>query len=378
LFRQFFHIQEHHITRGGEEMERIYFQAGPTTLPKEVMNRAKSEWDDFKETGLNIMEHSHRGTTYEEIHEQAKTLMRKLLDIPETHDVLFLQGGASLQFAMLPMNLLSSGKTAKYVLTGSWSEKAFKESVKIGPSEAVVSGKEAKYRTLPEMNYKPSNQDAYLHITSNNTIYGTQWPDLNAFSHPTLVADMSSDIMSKPFNVSNYALIYAGAQKNLGPAGVTAVIIRKDLLKENESLPSILSYQVHAKSSSLYNTPPTYSIYLLNLVLQWIDEQGGVKVMESKNKKKSEIIYHAIDSSNGFYNGYATPESRSHMNVTFTLSDAELEKHFIKESEENGIFGLKGHRSVGGFRASIYNAVSENSCEKLADFMHHFQEKYGK
>ncbi|OOE13005.1 3-phosphoserine/phosphohydroxythreonine transaminase [Fictibacillus arsenicus] len=359
-------------------MERIYFQAGPTTLPKEVMSRAKSEWDDFKETGLNIMEHSHRGASYEEIHEQAKTLMRKLLDIPETHDVLFLQGGASLQFAMLPMNLLSSGKTAKYVLTGSWSEKAYKEALKIGPSEAVISGKETKYRTLPEMNYEPSAQDAYLHITSNNTIYGTQWPDLNAFSHPALVADMSSDIMSKPFNVSNYALIYAGAQKNLGPAGVTAVIIRKDLLKENESLPSILSYQVHAKSSSLYNTPPTYSIYLLNLVLQWIDEQGGVKEMESRNKKKAEIIYHAIDSSNGFYNGYATPESRSHMNVTFTLRDAELEKSFIKESEENGIFGLKGHRSVGGFRASIYNAVPEKSCEKLADFMLHFQKKYGK
>ncbi|MFD1356396.1 phosphoserine transaminase [Fictibacillus halophilus] len=359
-------------------MERIYFQAGPTTLPKEVMKRAKSEWDDFKETGLNIMEHSHRGETYEEIHEQAKTLMRNLLDIPETHDVLFLQGGASLQFAMLPMNLLSQGKTAKYVLTGSWSEKAFQEAAKIGPSEAVVSGKDTKYRTLPEINYEPSDQDAYLHITSNNTIYGTQWPDLDAFSHPALVADMSSDIMSKPFNVSNYALIYAGAQKNLGPAGVTAVIIRKDLLKENESLPSILSYQVHAKNRSLYNTPPVYSIYLLNLVLQWIEEQGGVKELEVKNKKKAEIIYNAIDSSDGFYNGYATPESRSHMNITFTLSDPELEKRFIKESEENGIFGLKGHRSVGGFRASIYNAVPEKSCEKLADFMLHFQGKYGK
>jgi phosphoserine aminotransferase len=359
-------------------MERIYFQAGPTTLPKEVMNRAKSEWDDFKETGLNIMEHSHRGATYEEIHEQAKTLMRNLLDIPQTHDVLFLQGGASLQFAMLPMNLLSLGKTAKYVLTGSWSEKAYKEAAKIGPSEAVVSGKDTKYRTLPEMNYEPSDQDAYLHITSNNTIFGTQWPDLNAFSHPNLVADMSSDIMSKPFNVSNYALIYAGAQKNLGPAGVTAVIIRKDLLKENESLPSILTYQVHAKNRSLYNTPPVYSIYLLNLVLQWVEEQGGVKELEVKNKKKAERIYNAIDSSDGFYKGYATPESRSHMNITFTLSDPELEKRFIKESEESGIFGLKGHRSVGGFRASIYNAVPEKSCEKLADFMLHFQGKYGK
>ncbi|MCM3717492.1 3-phosphoserine/phosphohydroxythreonine transaminase [Fictibacillus phosphorivorans] len=358
-------------------MERIFFQAGPTTLPKEVMKRAKSEWDDFKETGLNIMEHSHRGATYEEIHEQAKTLMRKLLDIPETHDVLFLQGGASLQFAMLPMNLLGSGKTAKYVLTGSWSEKAFKEATKIGSAEAVVSGKETDYRSLPEVDYQAGDQDAYLHITSNNTIYGTQWPDLNAFSHPTLVADMSSDIMSKPFDVSNYALIYAGAQKNLGPAGVTAVIIRKDLLKEDESLPSILSYHVHAKSRSLYNTPPTYSIYLLNLVLQWIDEQGGVKEMETRNRKKADIIYQAIDSS-GFYNGYATPESRSHMNVTFTLENSELEKTFIKESEENGIFGLKGHRSVGGFRASIYNAVSKKSCEKLADFMHNFQEKYGK
>jgi phosphoserine aminotransferase len=359
-------------------MERIYFQAGPTTLPKEVMIRAKSEWDDFKETGLNIMEHSHRGETYEEIHEQAKNRMRHLLDIPDTHDILFLQGGASLQFAMLPMNLLAPDKSAKYVLTGSWSEKAFKEASKIGSSKAVVSGKSTQYRTLPEMNYKPGDADAYLHITSNNTIYGTQWPDLNAFSHPNLVADMSSDIMSKPFNVSNYALIYAGAQKNLGPAGVTAVIIRKNLLIENEKLPSILSYQVHAKNRSLYNTPPVYSIYLLNLVLQWIEEQGGVKEMEVRNKKKADIIYNAIDNSDGFYNGYATPESRSHMNITFTLRDPELEKRFIQESEESGIFGLKGHRSVGGFRASIYNAVPEKSCEKLASFMHYFQEKYGK
>jgi phosphoserine aminotransferase len=359
-------------------MERIYFQAGPTTLPKEVMIRAKSEWDDFKETGLNIMEHSHRGGTYEEIHEQAKTRMRHLLDIPDTHDILFLQGGASLQFAMLPMNLLTPGKTAKYVLTGSWSEKAFKEASKIGSSEAVVSGKSTHYRTLPEMNYKPGEDDAYLHMTSNNTIYGTQWPDLNAFSHPNLVADMSSDIMSKPFNVSNYALIYAGAQKNLGPAGVTAVIIRKDLLIENEKLPSILSYQIHAKNRSLYNTPPVYSIYLLNLVLQWIEAQGGVNEMEYRNKKKADIIYNAIDNSDGFYNGYATPESRSLMNVTFTLRDPELEKRFIQESEESGIFGLKGHRSVGGFRASIYNAVPEKSCEKLAEFMLYFQGKYGK
>jgi phosphoserine aminotransferase len=359
-------------------MERIYFQAGPTTLPKEVMIRAKSEWEDFQGTGLNIMEHSHRGETYENIHEQAKEKMRYLLNIPETHDVLFLQGGASLQFAMVPMNLIISGKTAKYVLTGSWSEKAFKEASKIGSSEAVISGKETKYRTLPKMNYESSDQDAYLHITSNNTIYGTQWPDLNEFSHPNLVADMSSDIMSKPFNVSQYALIYAGAQKNLGPAGVTAVIIRKDLLIENEDLPSILSYQVHAKNNSLYNTPPVYSIYLLNLVLQWIEGQGGVKEMQLRNEKKAQTIYHAIDNSGGFYNGYATPDSRSHMNVTFTLSDQELENQFIKEAEKSSIFGLKGHRSVGGFRASIYNAVPQESCDRLAQFMQQFQEKYGK
>lgn len=359
-------------------MKRIYFQAGPTTLPKEVMQQAKEEWDDFQGTGLNIMEHSHRGKHYEDIHEQAKSRMRQLLDIPDTHDVLFLQGGASLQFAMVPMNLISQGKTAKYVLTGSWSEKAFKEAKRIGSSEAVITGKDSEYRTLPKMDYVPSDNDAYLHITSNNTIYGTQWQDLNTFTHPTLIADMSSDIMSKPFSVSNYALIYAGAQKNLGPSGVTAIIIRKDLLQDHENVPSILSYAVHAKNKSLYHTPPVYSIYLLNLVLAWVDRSGGVAEMVVRNKKKADVIYNAIDRSNGFYNGYATPESRSLMNVTFTLGNSDLEKLFIKESEENGIYGLKGHRSVGGFRASIYNAVPQESCESLAEFMDQFQEKYGK
>ncbi|MBY6037972.1 3-phosphoserine/phosphohydroxythreonine transaminase [Fictibacillus nanhaiensis] len=359
-------------------MERIYFQAGPTTLPKEVMLRAKKEWDDFENTGLNIMEHSHRGDTYESIHEEAKTRMRQLLNIPDTHDVLFLQGGASLQFAMVPMNLITAQKTAKYVLTGSWSEKAYKEAKRIGSSEIVVSGKETDYRTLPQMIYESFDNDAYLHITSNNTIYGSQWPDLNAFSHPVLVADMSSDIMSRPFSVSQYGLIYAGAQKNLGPAGVTAVIIRKDLLRESESIPSILSYHVHAENRSLYNTPPVYSIYLLNLVLQWMEEQGGVEEMERRNKKKAETLYNAIDNSSGFYQGYCTPESRSLMNVTFNLNTEEAERHFIKESEAHGFYGLKGHRSVGGIRASIYNAVSQESCEELAAFMLHFQEKYGK
>ncbi|KZE67213.1 3-phosphoserine/phosphohydroxythreonine aminotransferase [Fictibacillus phosphorivorans] len=359
-------------------MTRIYFQAGPTTLPKEVMQQAKEEWDDFQGTGLNIMEHSHRGKDYEDIHEQAKNRMRSLLDIPDTHDVLFLQGGASLQFAMIPMNLIPDGKTAKYILTGSWSEKAYQEAQRIGSSEAVISGKDSAYRTLPVMDYVPSENDAYLHITSNNTIYGTQWPDLNAFSHPTLIADMSSDIMSRPFSVDKYGLIYAGAQKNLGPSGVTAVIIRKDLLQESNAVPSILSYSVHAKNKSLYNTPPVYSIYLLNLVLDWVERSGGVNEMEVRNQKKAKVIYDAIDQSHDFYNGYATPDSRSNMNVTFTLGSKELEQQFIKESEENGIYGLKGHRSVGGFRASIYNAVPQESCDSLATFMVQFQEKYGK
>jgi phosphoserine aminotransferase len=359
-------------------MERIYFQAGPATMPKEVMQEAKMDWDDFGGTGLNIMEHSHRGKEYEEIHEQAKVRMRKLLNIPETHDILFLQGGASLQFAMVPTNLLSAGKIGKYVQTGAWSEKAFKEASKIGQCEIVVSGKENGYRTLPEINYNSESLDAYLHITSNNTIFGTQWPDLDRFSHPVLIADMSSDLMSRPFSVSNYALIYAGAQKNLGPAGVTAVIIRKDLLQENDNVPSILSYSVHAKNRSLYNTPPVYSIYLLNLVLKWVEEQGSVNEMETRSKQKAEALYSVIDTNSDFYKGYATPESRSLMNVTFTLPEKELEALFIKESEENGIYGLKGHRSVGGFRASIYNSVPISACERMADFMLKFKEKYGK
>ncbi|WNB91443.1 phosphoserine transaminase [Bacillus sp. NEB1478] len=359
-------------------MERIFFQPGPTTLPKEVLSRAKAEWDDFEETGLNIMEHSHRGKSYETVHDQAKERLKRLMDIPESHDVLFLQGGASLQFAMVPMNLIEKGKTAKYVITGSWSEKAYKESSKIGPSDIVSSGKDTQYSTIPNMDYQANDEDAYLHITSNNTIYGTQWPDLNIFSHPNLVADMSSDILSRPINVSDYALIYAGAQKNLGPSGVTAVIIRKDLLHENEKLPNILSYHIHAKNNSLYNTPPVYSIYLLNLVLQWVEEQGGVAEMEARNKQKAKAIYDVIDASSGFYQGYASPESRSLMNITFTLENDELEKQFIHECEQSGIFGLKGHRSVGGFRASVYNSVPLESCEKLAKFMVQFQEKYGK
>jgi phosphoserine aminotransferase len=359
-------------------MERIYFQAGPATMPKEVMRQAAAEWTDYAGTGLNIMEHSHRGVEYEAIHEQAKDRMRRLLDIPNTHDILYLQGGASLQFAMVPINLLNSGKIGKYVQTGAWSEKAYDEACKIGPSEIVLSGRGTGYRTLPEMQYTAKDEDAYLHITSNNTIYGTQWQDLNKISHPLLVADMSSDLMSRPLTLSNYALIYAGAQKNLGPAGVTAVIIRKDLLKEQEHTPSILSYQTHAANRSLYNTPPVYSIYLLNLVLKWLEEQGGVYEMQNRSKKKAETLYSVIDASYGFYKGYATRESRSLMNVTFTLPEKRLEELFIKESEANGIYGLKGHRSVGGFRASIYNSVSLEACERLADFMLEFEEKYRK
>jgi phosphoserine aminotransferase len=359
-------------------MERIFFQPGPTILPKEVMLRAKAEWDDFEQTGLNIMEHSHRGKVYENIHNQAKDRLIRLLEIPDTHEILFLQGGASLQFAMVPMNLIGKDQTAKYVVTGSWSEKAYQEASKIGPSEVAVTGKETNYRTLPQMDYQPSDEDAYLHITSNNTIFGTQWPDLNIFSHPNLVADMSSDILSRPLSVSDYALIYAGAQKNLGPSGVTAVIIRKDLLTENKSLPNILSYHIHAKNNSLYNTPPVYSIYLLNLVLQWVEEQGGVAEMQTRNEKKAKVIYDVIDASLGFYQGYATEDSRSLMNITFNIEDKELEKVFLSECEQSGIFGLKGHRSVGGIRASIYNSVPIKSCEKLAAFMVEFQEKYGK
>lgn len=360
-------------------MKRAYnFNAGPSALPLAVLEKAQKELVDFQNTGMSVMELSHRSKEYEAVHNRAKELLYELLQVPENYDILFLQGGASTQFSMIPMNLLQEGQVANYVLTGSWSEKALKEAKKVGATHVSASSKDEKHNFIPSLeNIQLSENAAYLHITSNNTIYGTQWKTFPKIDVP-LIADMSSDILSRPLPVEDFGMIYAGAQKNLGPSGVTVVIIRKDLIgKEDENIPTMLKYSTHAEKNSLYNTPPTFGIYMLSLVLEWVKEQGGVEAIEKANEEKAAILYDAIDESNGFYVGHAKEDSRSLMNVTFNLSDSELEKQFLQEAKEKGFVGLNGHRSIGGCRASIYNAVPKEACIALRDFMVEFQKQHG-
>ncbi|MFF2795069.1 3-phosphoserine/phosphohydroxythreonine transaminase [Lysinibacillus xylanilyticus] len=354
------------------------FNAGPSALPLEVLEKAQQQLVNFRESGMSIMEMSHRSAIFDEVHNEAIALLKKLYAIPENYEVLFLQGGASLQFTMIPMNFLQADQKASYVLSGSWSEKAFKEAKLFGTPVEAASTKENKYRNIPALaDIQFNEEDAYLHITSNNTIYGTQWKEFPETGNVPLIADMSSDILSKPVDVSKFGLIYAGAQKNLGPSGVTVVIIRKDLLeKANNNIPTMLKYSTHADSNSLYNTPPTFGIYMLGEVLKWVESKGGVAEIAKHNELKAKVIYDAIDNSNGFYTGHATPESRSLMNITFRVADEELEKQFLAEAKEAGFVGLNGHRSVGGCRASTYNAVPLEACEALRDFMVEFQQKH--
>ena len=354
------------------------FNAGPSALPLEVLEKAQKEIVNFNNTGMSIMEMSHRSKDYETVHNEAVSRLKTLFSIPENYEVLFLQGGASLQFTMVPINFLKEEQTATYVLTGSWSEKAIKEAKFFGNTAEGASTKENKYRNIPSLEEIQYNtDDAYLHITSNNTIYGTQWKNYPNTGDVPLIADMSSDILSKPVDVSKFGIIYAGAQKNLGPSGVTVVIIRKDLLeKANQNIPTMLKYTTHADSNSLYNTPPTFGIYMLGEVLKWVEAQGGLEAIAKNNEAKAKVIYDVIDESNGFYTGHATPESRSLMNITFRVSDEELEKQFLAEAKEAGFVGLNGHRSVGGCRASTYNAVPFETCQALANFMVEFQKKH--
>ncbi|MEY9976088.1 3-phosphoserine/phosphohydroxythreonine transaminase [Lysinibacillus sp. RC79] len=359
--------------------QRAYnFNAGPSALPLEVLEKAQQQLVNFRDSGMSIMEMSHRSAIFDEVHNEAIALLKKLYAIPENYEVLFLQGGASLQFTMIPMNFLQADQKASYVLSGSWSEKAFKEAKLFGTPVEAASTKENQYRNIPALaDIQFNEEDAYLHITSNNTIYGTQWKEFPETGNVPLVADMSSDILSKPVDVSKFGLIYAGAQKNLGPSGVTVVIIRKDLLeKANVNIPTMLKYSTHADSNSLYNTPPTFGIYMLGEVLKWVESKGGVAEIAKHNELKGKVIYDAIDNSNGFYKGHATPESRSLMNITFRVADEELEKQFLAEAKAAGFVGLNGHRSVGGCRASTYNAVPLETCEALRDFMVEFQQKH--
>lgn len=357
-------------------MQRAYnFNAGPSALPIEVLNRAQAELNNFKGTGMSVMELSHRSKEYDQVHQQAISDLRSLMRIPDDYHVLFLQGGASLQFSMIPMNFLTPGKKGDYILTGSWSQKALDEANKLGETNIVASSKEDKYNYIPEIGENAhSENSAYVHITSNNTIYGTQWEKYPTYTNVPLIADMSSDILCREINVEQFGMIYAGAQKNLGPSGVTVAIIKDSILKEgNSDLPTMLDYKTHVKSNSLYNTPPTFSIYMLSLVLEWVKEQGGVPAIEAKNNEKAALLYHTIDESDGFYKAHAKKGSRSTMNVSYTLPSEELTKKFLAQAKEKGFVGLNGHRSIGGCRASIYNAVPYDSVEALASFMKAFK-----
>lgn len=344
-------------------------------MPLEVLERAQAEFVDYRNTGMSIMEMSHRGAVYEAVHNEAQERLLSLLGNPAGYKVLFIQGGASTQFAMIPMNFLGQGQTANYVMTGSWSDKALKEAKLIGETHVAASSEESKYMSLPKLaDIQLSDNAAYLHLTSNETIEGTQFKDFPDTGAVPLICDMSSDILSRPFDLSRFGMVYAGAQKNLGPSGVAVVIVREDLVTDSpKHLPTMLRYNTYLKNNSLYNTPPSFGIYMINEVLKWIEEKGGLAGVQDMNRKKAALIYDAIDNSGGFYRGCVNPDSRSDMNITFRLETEELEKEFVKASEKEGFVGLKGHRSVGGLRASVYNAVPYESCKALVDFMEHFK-----
>ena len=355
--------------------DRIYnFNAGPSTLPLEVLEEVRDEFLDFNGEGMSIIEMSHRSKTYDAINAEAEADLKDLLGLGEDYRVLFIQGGATLQFSMAPMNFLPAGRTADYILTGAWSEKALAEAKKVGATHVAFTDKDNNYTRIPKMaDINLSDNPAYVHITSNNTIFGTQWRELPCFGQTPMFADMSSDILSRPFPAGHFSLIYAGAQKNLGPSGATVVIIRSDMAEQNpENLPTMLRYQTYAKHNSLYNTPPVFSVYVMGKVLKWIKANGGLAGMALHNETKAKLIYDIIDNFPDFFKGHAHKDSRSLMNITFRLPSEELEAKFVKEATAQGMIGLKGHRSVGGLRASVYNGMPESGCQALADFMVEF------
>lgn len=363
-------------------MGRVYnFNPGPSALPQPVLETVQRELLDYKGNGISVMEMSHRSPQFEEINRQAESLVLEHAGLTaDDYRVLFLQGGASLQFSMIPMNFLPAGAVADYVVTGSFAEKAYKEASKLGQIKLAATTKESNFSTIPRQEeLQLSEKAAYLHITTNNTIYGTQWHYLPDCGHTPLVADMSSDIFSRQLQLSRFALIYAGAQKNMGPSGVTVVIISKSMLEQASAAPpsSMLSYRIHAENDSLYNTPCTFGIYIVRLVMQWIKDMGGIGALGQVNRQKADLIYDTIDASGGFYRGHAVKEARSGMNITFRLPSAELEKKFVAQAAEHEMIGLKGHRSVGGIRASIYNAMPLEGCRTLAAFMREFARSNG-
>jgi phosphoserine aminotransferase len=360
-------------------VQRIHnFAAGPAVLPVPVLEEIQRQLISLPGVGMSILEISHRSTTFESILAQAEADIRTLASIPSNYKVLFLQGGASLQFSMVPMNLLTPGATADYIDSGSWAEKALKEAKKVGTVNVAATTKNENYSRVPrqaELTLTPGA--AYVHLTSNNTIEGTEYKELPSVGDVPLVNDTSSDMFSRPIDIARHALIYSGAQKNMGPAGLTVVIIRDDMLPRSEkTLPTMLNYAVHAENGSMYNTPPTFAIYALGLVMKWLLAQGGLPAIAAVNERKAGKLYAEIDRT-GFYRGTAHKDCRSLMNVTFRLATEDLEKQFIKDSTTAGLDGLKGHRSVGGMRASIYNAFPEEGVDALIAFMREFERKNG-
>ena len=359
--------------------ERIFnFSAGPAVLPVPVVERAREEMLSLPGVGMSVMEISHRSKTFDAIHQSAKQGLKDTLGIPDGYHILFLQGGASLQFSMVPQNFLSSGGSADYVLTGSWGKKAIKEAKKFGATSVSADMADSGYNRIPAQDeLKLDANAAYVHVTSNETIEGVEWKQDPDVGDVPLVCDASSDICSRPVDVSKYAVIYAGAQKNLGPSGVTLVILRDDMLSRiPDGLPTMLDYRTHTQNDSLYNTPNTWGIYILSLVCDWMREQGGLEGIHKRNEEKAQKIYDAIDATD-FYRGHAAREARSIMNVTFRLPSEELEKKFTAEATAQGLDVLKGHRSVGGIRASIYNAFPLAGVEALVSFMREFERTNG-
>jgi phosphoserine aminotransferase len=358
--------------------KRIFnFSAGPAVLPEPVLKKAQEAIWDVAGSGIGIMEHSHRGKVFDRVRDEAEQACRDLAGIPDNYQVLFLQGGASLQFSMVPMNLLPADRTADYLLTGVWAQKAVKEAKVLGAKVHIAAtGENTNFDRIPQAaEIKYSERPAYVHLTTNNTIYGTQWPREPAVpAGVPLVADTSSDMYSRPIDVSKYGLIYAGAQKNLGPSGVVLVIIRDDLVEAGpKTLPTMLQYRTHAAEKSLYNTPPTFGIYVMGEVFKWIQGQGGLAGIAEHNASKARLLYDFIDQSD-FFRGTAQPDSRSRMNVCFRAPTEDLESKFISEATKRGLDGLKGHRNAGGMRASIYNAFPRAGVEALVAFMKEFEQ----
>jgi len=358
-------------------MSRIYnFSAGPSMLPVGVLERAAADMLDYAGSGMSVMEMSHRSKVFDKIIKETETKLREIMNIPDNYKVLFLQGGATLQFAMVPLNLLVKNKKADYVVSGSFSGKAYKEAQKFGQINLAATSKEDNFNHIPKQDELKLDPEAdYVHICQNNTIYGTTFKYIPETGNVPLVSDMSSCILSEPVDVSKYALIYAGAQKNMGPAGLTVVIIREDLAGEPQpNTPVMLNYSEMVKNDSMYNTPPTYAIYILDLVLDWVKEMGGLEGLKKNNIKKAALLYGYLDQSK-LYKTTVLEEDRSMMNVTFSTGDADLDAKFAKESAERGFSNLKGHRVVGGMRASIYNAMPMEGVEALVEFMKEFEEK---